>query len=760
MAYGLEKFRNRDPERESLARLLADPGIRMVTIMGRRGIGKSALAAKVLDDAGEGRWPRDITAPTGVVYMSSRTSGISLERLFFDCARMLGDQREQKLRDTWTRQRATHDKVIDLLEALDEGTEGRYVILLDNLEDRLTDDGHLDDEDLNTFVELVFRVRRGPCLFVTTQVPLALPPQLLRYEARLLLNTGLSELDGIQLLRELDRNGEAQLRDAPEIDLGRAVARVHGVPRALELVVGAMVGDYLTLPTLDDLLRTFAQRGDMLAELVQERYLRLNNEARLALQVLAVFGRPTIRQAVEYVFHRVAPSFDPVPALARLARVHMVTVIDRASRSFALHPMDADFAYGELRLQGIHGKISLERHVADWYTSKSKPESEWTTVEDASFRRLEFEHRVRAGDYNDAARVLDTIAEFLVWRGSVREVVSMHLAVHDKIDDETLQAAHLLGLGFARLIGGPVEEAAEHFERALSIAVALGDRHKQERALSMLGDAYRKTRRLDEAIDTLGQAAEIARELGDLPHESQTLLNLSLTHSYRRDVNQALRVAERMNAQAEMTDDPHVHGRLGDAQSVAHAVAGRWEDATIAAGEAIAWYQRGGIGESIGYARNIQGLGYIALGETDMAITTFQQGCEDGSSVETPRVEGLCFFNMAWAYWLTERYAEAYEAAERSGDAFRRAGGSDAETADALSRAAHAVITGDLASAAETLILAAELSRGNADLLPPAWLAAEAVRLARSVGNTTLADAAIAVLRDEPVREMDEKDEE
>lgn len=757
VTYGLEKFRNRDGERETLARLLVDPEIRMVTVMGRRGIGKSALAAKVLDDAGERRWPHDVTALTGVVYMSSRTSGISLERLFLDCARLLGGQREQKLRDTWARPRATHDKIAELFEALDEETEGRYVILFDNLEDRLTDDGRLDDEGLNTFIELLFRVRRSPCLLVTTQVPLALPPQLLRYEARLHLETGLPELDGIQLLRELDRNGEAGLRDAPLIDLGRAVARVHGVPRALELVVGAMAEDYLTLPTLDELLRTFAQRGDMLAELVQERYLRLNKEGRLALQVLAVFGRPTPRQAVEYVFDRLAPSLDPAPALARLARVQLITVADRANKSFALHPMDVDLVYGELQLQGIHGKISLERHVADWYMSNSKPENEWTTVEDASYRRLEFEHRVRAGDYDGATRVLNSIAEFLVWRGSVREVVSMHLAVHDKIHDKTLRAAHLLDLGFARMIGGPIEEAAEHFECALSIAVDLGDRRKQERALSMLGDAYRKMRRLDEAIDTLSRAAEIARELDDLIHESYSLLGLSLTYSYCGDVDQALHVVARMNAQAQKTDDPHVHGRVGDARSVAEAIAGRWENAIAAAEEALEWYQRGGIGESIGYTRNIQGLGYIALGQTDIAITTFQQGCEDGSSVETPRVEGLCFFNMAWAYWLTERYAEAYEAAERSGDAFRRAGGSDATTAEALSRAARAIIAGDMTSAAEMLIRTAELSRGNADFLPPAWLTTEAARLAHSIGSTTLEDTALAVLRDESAREAYEK---
>lgn len=57
VAHGIELFKNRTRESDVIARHLSDPSIRMVTVVGRRGIGKSALAAKVMDLLDRGEWP-------------------------------------------------------------------------------------------------------------------------------------------------------------------------------------------------------------------------------------------------------------------------------------------------------------------------------------------------------------------------------------------------------------------------------------------------------------------------------------------------------------------------------------------------------------------------------------------------------------------------------------------------------------------------------------------------------------------------------
>lgn len=99
VAYGLELFKDRARELEEIGGHLCDPAIRVVSITGRRGIGKSALAAKVMERLADGEWTvrRGVPRPHGLLNLSTRTTGITLERIFFDCARLLGREEEARL---------------------------------------------------------------------------------------------------------------------------------------------------------------------------------------------------------------------------------------------------------------------------------------------------------------------------------------------------------------------------------------------------------------------------------------------------------------------------------------------------------------------------------------------------------------------------------------------------------------------------------------------------------------------------------------
>ncbi|MEU4746014.1 AAA family ATPase, partial [Actinosynnema sp. NPDC023658] len=339
VAYGLETFKDRSRQQDEVLASLTDDRTRMVTIVGRRGIGKSALAARIVTRIEGG------DVPWLIANISSRTSGLSLERIYLDCARLLGGAAEEELLSAWTGSRAVMDKVTTLFDAF---TERRCLLVLDNVEDRLTDVGEPADGDLRDFFEVLFRARHLVRLLVTTQVPIALPPAVRRYEARIFLDDGLPPSDGVALLRELDRDGEAGLHLMSDLDLEQAVRRVHGVPRAIELVFGALVQDYLTLPTLEDLLDTYAVRGDMVANLAQDGFRRLGHEARLVLDVLAVFGRPSTAEAVTSVLRPIARDLDVAAALAELAARGRMVTVHRASRTFRLHPMDVDLVFSEL----------------------------------------------------------------------------------------------------------------------------------------------------------------------------------------------------------------------------------------------------------------------------------------------------------------------------------------------------------------------------------------------------------------------------
>jgi hypothetical protein len=125
----VDYFKNRQREQETIGQLLAEPTTRLVSVIGHGGMGKTALASKVLRDLEKHRWPHtDEDIPLdGIVYLSTRTAGISLERLFLDCAKMLSGDIEKRLNAIWTNSKLeTEDKISDLLKALKNGV---YVIL-------------------------------------------------------------------------------------------------------------------------------------------------------------------------------------------------------------------------------------------------------------------------------------------------------------------------------------------------------------------------------------------------------------------------------------------------------------------------------------------------------------------------------------------------------------------------------------------------------------------------------------------------------
>jgi tetratricopeptide (TPR) repeat protein len=744
VTHAVEYFKDRESECERLSRLLARDSTRIVTLTGRRGIGKSALVAKVLDDLDQRRQPPSggRVEVDGIVYVSARTRGISLERIFQDCVRLIGGREEKELLSVWASQKKPEDKITELLDALDQGS---YIILLDNLEDQLTAEGMIEDQHLWLFIDAVLRRRHGPQLIITSQVPIKLPPELLVHDLRLPLIDGLPEGDGVALLRQLDPGGEAGLRDAPDEGLRRAVQKVHGVPRALELIAGAMKEDYLTLPTLDELLETFVKRGDVLEHLVQQRHRALDDDARLVMCVLAVFRQPITADAVGWVLQPFAPGIDATPVLAYLARVHLAGV-DRSTRLWSLHPLDSDLAYAELPRGGTHGHQQLERRVAEWYAAIGLPRTSWRTIEDVAAQRFEFEHRMRAGEFQPAARVLCQIDDFMVMQGSVRSVVDMHLRVAGHITEPALRIAHLLGFGLARLIGGPISESVGLFEQAQALAVEVGDRESQAKALSYLGDAYRYLHRLAESVSALRRAVDVLREGDDRRYLLFTLLQLSLSYTYQSRISQALAVCDQMEELLADFDDPEGRGRMLNGRCAAYLAAGIWDAAIDTAEQAIRWYEEADVPEPIGYVRNTQGLAHLAEGRLEAAIDAFVEGRTKGSLTEAPRIEGICSYNCAWAYWRDEQFGPAVDAASRSVDAFRRQGSSDVAASAALLKATNAMEEADLLAASRYLLVAARASTENADLVNPMVLAAESRRLATRAGATGLAEEASSLL--------------
>ena len=307
-----------------------------------------ALLAEPLASAEHGPTLPEALAVDGILYLSARSTGLSLERIYTDVGRMLGDPAAGRLAARWAdRDTSLQAKVEYLLETLQDGV---YLILLDNMEDVLDADNAIKEEGLRLFVERCMLSPGGARLVATSREQVAVTPAALSGARRIPLREGLPEAEAMALLRELDQDGHLGLRDAPEADLRRAAQLTQGIPRALEILAGILDRD----PTLrlSELLADEELFGEQVMEgLVAAGYQRLGKEEQRVMEALSVFNRPVDATAIAFLLQPWFPALDVRASLRRLVNSYFVN-FNRATGEYSLHPMDREYVYRRIPGEG------------------------------------------------------------------------------------------------------------------------------------------------------------------------------------------------------------------------------------------------------------------------------------------------------------------------------------------------------------------------------------------------------------------------
>jgi tetratricopeptide (TPR) repeat protein len=666
-------FQDRQVETGLLAKYVTEPGIAMVIVTGRGGIGKTAMVCRLLKELEVGRIPDmegDSAAITvgGVVYLSSNgIHQVEYPTLVADLLRLVPAEEAQRLQRLYRDpHHAPAAMMLDLLEAFPAGEP--VVVLLDNLESVM-------DTERETLAEPALGEALGALLtapahavtvIATTRV---MPTALVKVEParqrQLRLERGLGSPDAQIVLRELDDDGRLGLRGASDELLDGLRRLTRGFPRALEAVKAILDGDD-TLTPRDLLDRTGQLPEDQVVQvLVGEAYDRLDGPAQQVMQALSVYPAPVSAVGVDFLLRPVNPVTDAAPILTRLVRRQLVRFQDRR---YYLHPVDREYARSQLALRSPGDSPAaftlpgLQVRAADYYSEVRTPRESWRSLEDIRPQLAEFELRCDTGDYDTAATVLNDIeSEYLQVWGYYRTLVGLHGRIHGRIIEPTLNAIHLSSLAYCHYNLDGYRQAIDLFSQALAIDRDVGDRLGEGIDLTCLGHCHQSLGDYRQAIDLYTQSLDIARDIGHRQSEGANLGCLGRCHYSLGDYRLAMDLLTQALAIARETSDRAFERIELDGLGRCHYSLGDYRQAIDLLTQALAIARDRGhrLGERI----ELDGLGlcHYSLGDYRQAIDLHTQALAIARDIGDRRGEGTNLGCLGLCHYSLGDYRQAID---------------------------------------------------------------------------------------------------
>ena len=415
----------------------------------------------------------------------------------------------------------------DLTDAVTQFLASRALLLvLDNCEHVLAETSALADrllraaprltilttsrEPLRVAGEVVFRV---PSLDIPDPEQALSPDQLLGYESvSLFVERAAAAAPGFSLDEDVAE------------DVARICLRLDGLPLALELAAGRLgaLSPAAIAERLDDRFRILRHgshaaptRQQTLAATLQWSHDLLQPDEAVLFRRLAVFSGGFALEAAEQVC--VGDSLDEAgvtDALARLAEKSLVAVEEGGhARRYRL--LETVRIYARERLVEAGEQRALaDRHGA-WVFALAERERGSLRLDPeapnlrAGLRTL-LEHEPHA-----ALRLCVALLPFWLRRIELAEAKRQFAAVLDAVPEPTgLRAEALLAAAAIDFRSGTLAHGMALAESSHAVALELGDREREWRALQFLGEFGIAADAIDIALPWLEQALALARREG------------------------------------------------------------------------------------------------------------------------------------------------------------------------------------------------------------------------------------------------------
>jgi tetratricopeptide (TPR) repeat protein len=558
----LHQFKDRERAIQSLVAFLVAKNVRVISVAGRGGMGKTALVWRVL--AEESRVGQDSCAlNSDILYVNAGTQTDLIARIYTGVVELLTTstvERDKaiatKLSTFWADGKCTlQEKVEYLVEQMQDKNRsvGSIIVVLDSLECHLDDHGSITTAELRLLIERCLAQPSRILLVITSRRDVKVTrPHLV---GRIALHGGLPDFDAVELLRVLDQAGVG-LASADESRLRKVAHWTGGIPRALEIVYGMLFNR--TAGGLQQLLKRWPAFQDeaVVGWLVAEGYGSMDRNCRRVMDVLAVFGRPVDRDGVAYVIKPWITGYELDACLTKLASSYFART-SAESGKYWLHDLDREYALAHIERSPIEGNGGYDLHgldlrAAGFYRSERKPKNDRKTIEDLNPQVYEVAHRLRAGDYDEACRVLNSIDDsYLRLWGYYDDLVHWRKRLQGNLTDPRLRASNSANLGRVYCIQGRIDDSLVLLEKALVEAKEFGKSGLNEakaeecRYLDYLATAYLDKARFEEAIKRYQQAIDLAQQTRQYRTQSICLGRMAVAYRSIGRVTEGIELQEK-----------------------------------------------------------------------------------------------------------------------------------------------------------------------------------------------------------------------
>lgn len=635
------------PQEETQVRdWLQDDRVRLIGIVGAGGFGKSALAAHLFNQM-QG-------------FRDKFWSNFQQSYHFNSFARRMLQHLKYEVDEKFT-----DDELIT--ELLNRLTQGRYLLILDNLETLLQTNLW---QPYQTFLERWLGVGGGGSIIVTSQEQLDLPSRSCRW----LSLAGLSLEQGVELLKRQNVQGS-------EDNLKAFVELADGHPLLLNLatdwlLLNSQVEDSESQRKLETndvtLFKTVVgqHRRDTEAsvgKVFEESFRHLTPRLQTLLMNVSIYRPSFTLEAAQVMISADAEAIAKAELQSLERRSFLLR--QKSSNTWQFQPLIK--RYVQYVQREFDNLAEAHERAIKYYQTTAKFEVLPTDEKEVVSEHLEiFYHYYELQQYAEAFKALNGCYKFLSYRGYDKDQVQLYEQLIESWqpnNDETLEfSSALTNLGNIHLALGHSQQAIKYYRQRLKIARQSGDPHGEAVGLGNLGAAYRTLRHFERAIVLQQKTLEIVQSLHDDERTANALDNLGDNYKgleqYQRAIEyyqQALKIRQR------------IHDKEGEVNSLgglgtAYLRLNHYPQALQCHQQALSITRS--FGNRAGEANSLTALGgiYFSLEQYQQSIKYYQQASEVSRRLENPRYEATLLDHLGNVYNALRQYEQAVECHQKS----------------------------------------------------------------------------------------------